>query len=278
MKHILIPTDFSHNSWNALEYALQFFRNISCTFYVLNIDEQCNSDVADNSILVKSKHKKVSVREKLNDLAYRIKNLTTNNLHQFIILEELGGFTDIIKKTVDDKKIDLIVMGTKGASGSETRIFGHNTSNVITKVPCNVLVIPEKTIIKSPNKIAFPTDFNLFYNYPILNSITEILELSSASLEVLHMSQTKSKFTSSQIINKTYLLDYLKELFSESHSFHNILGTDVKNSVINYIDENKIEMMTMLAKNINLFQQLFFTNSIEQSSFHSTIPLLVIHE
>jgi len=36
MKHILIPTDFSSNAWNAIQYALKLFKNEECTFYLLN--------------------------------------------------------------------------------------------------------------------------------------------------------------------------------------------------------------------------------------------------
>ena len=36
MKNILLPTDFSKNSWNAISYALQLFKNETCKFYLLN--------------------------------------------------------------------------------------------------------------------------------------------------------------------------------------------------------------------------------------------------
>ena len=38
MKNILIPTDFSENSWNAIEYALHFFSKSSCNFYLLHVN------------------------------------------------------------------------------------------------------------------------------------------------------------------------------------------------------------------------------------------------
>jgi len=169
-------------------------------------------------------------------------------------------------------------MGTKGASGIKASIMGSNTGNVITKIACNVLVIPDNYIAQKPSKIAFPTDFNLFYTYPILNSITEILEISNADLEVIHMSQSRPSFSNTQVINKAYLHDYLKEICTESHSFENILGKNIRETIVTYISENKIEMLTMVAKNLNLFQQLFFNNSIEQLSYETTVPLFVMHE
>ena len=37
MKNILLLTDFSENSWNAIAYALQFLENAHCNFYVLHV-------------------------------------------------------------------------------------------------------------------------------------------------------------------------------------------------------------------------------------------------
>jgi nucleotide-binding universal stress UspA family protein len=278
MKHILIPTNFSSNSWNALEYAVHLFTNKQCIFYILHVDELSNSDIHTNSLMVMTRPKRISSKEKLQLLFKKISNVYTNPLHQFIALEEYGNFVDLVRKTVEDKRIDLIVMGTKGATGLKASIIGSNTGNVITKIACNVMVIPENTIIKNPDKIAFPTDFNLFYTYPILNSITEILEITNAKLDVIHMTQSKPNFSNSQVINQAYLHDYLKELFTDNHSFNSILGENVRDSILAYIAENKIEMLTMVAKNLNLFQQVFFNNSVEELSHQTSVPLFVMHE
>lgn len=278
MKHILIPTNFSSNSWNALEYAVHLFANEKCIFYMLHVDELSDSDIQDNSLMVITSPKRISSKENLQLLFKKISSLGTNPLHQFIALLEYGNFIDLVKKTVEDKRIDLIIMGTKGASSIKTSIIGSNTGNVITKIACNVLVIPENTIIKNPSKIGFPTDFNLFYTYPILKSITEMLEISNAKLDVIHVTHSKPNFSNSQVINQAYLNDYLKELFIDKHSFNHILGKSVKDSILNYISENKIEMLTLVAKNLNLFQQVFFNNSVEELSHQTSIPLFVMHE
>ncbi|WP_421151084.1 hypothetical protein [Seonamhaeicola sp. NFXS20] len=35
-RKILLPTDFSDNSWSAVVYALKLFKNEFCTFYFIN--------------------------------------------------------------------------------------------------------------------------------------------------------------------------------------------------------------------------------------------------
>ena len=54
MKKILIPTDFSENSWNAIKYAVAFFKKTKCTFYILHIAS--TEDVVIDDALFKAEN------------------------------------------------------------------------------------------------------------------------------------------------------------------------------------------------------------------------------
>lgn len=47
MKNILLPTDFSGNSKNAIQYALKFFEGENCTFHILNSQKPTGYITAD---------------------------------------------------------------------------------------------------------------------------------------------------------------------------------------------------------------------------------------
>lgn len=278
MNHFLVPTDFSANSWNALEYAVRFMQNNPCTFYILHIGDLNRSSVNSNSFAFPTEKISPSLEEKLQLLFEQIRKLPINENHHFIALQEYGNFIDIIRKTTVEKGIDLIIMGTKGASGLKASIIGSNTGDVITKVACNVLVIPEKAQIKTPKETVFVTDYNLFYTYPILNSLTNILQMATSNFHVLNVSNGNAGLTLSQEKNKLYLRDYLKELFADTHTFHHIIDKNTKAAILDFVDDNRVDMLIMVAKNLNFFQQLLFGTDIEKLSFHTTVPLLVLHE
>lgn len=278
MNHILIPTDFSGNSWNALEYAVRFYKNDPCNFYILHIGDLRESSVESNSFALPIEKISPSIKNKLNLLFEGISLLPVNQEHHFIALQEYGSFIDIMRKTVQDKKIDLIVMGTKGASGIKASVVGSNTGDVITKVPCNVLVIPENAPTKMAKKIAFPTDYNLFYSHPILEALSKIMRTSKARLLVLNVTPDTFSLTKSQEKNKAYLQDNLAESFPKLCSYHHIAGKNITPAILNFVTDNEVDMVTMVAKNLNFLQQLLFDTAIEKLSFHTTVPLLALHE
>ncbi|MCM4173300.1 universal stress protein [Arenibacter sp. TNZ] len=278
MKNILLPTDYSNNSWNAMEYAVKLFRDVPCNFYILHVDPLIQSDLMHNSFAISTNTLDITLEDNLTYTHRLIQTISRNKAHHFITLHDYGNLIDIIRKTVLDKKVDLIVMGTKGASGIKGAIVGSNTGNAITKVPCNLLVIPEKAEPAIPENIAFPTDYNIFYSHSILEAMTKILRISKARLNVVNVSKPKVKLNTAQIQNMIYLQDYLLEVHEKSHTMHQLKDESVKSAIAGFVTSENIDMVIMVAKNLNFLQQLLLDTAIKKISFQTSVPLLVLHE
>ncbi|WP_452600400.1 universal stress protein [Pontimicrobium sp. MEBiC01747] len=280
MKNILLPTDFSENSWNAIKYALQFFSNEKCNFYILHVNRLTNLAVNDTPYITSQPVISVTyeepIKEKLKKTLKRIsETFSKNNNHKFYTLIDNNFFTESIRQQVEEKKIDIIVVGTKGATGLKKHIVGSNTGNIITKVQCNTLVIPENTTYKIPEEIAFPTDYALQYNIELLNPISEILNTFKAALRVLHISRKKVNLNTSQQNNKELLEDYFNE---HTSSFHFLTNKKVEDAIQCFVQSRDIDMIVMVAKNLNYFQKILFHPTVEEISYHTDVPFLVLHE
>lgn len=282
MKNILIPTDFSENAWNALKYAQQLYKKTKCNFYLLHVSDfidyranptslKINLDPQNNDLSVPSK-------AQLNDILRKIETTFSNNEHSYLGLHEHGFFLESIKKHIEEKKIDLIVMGTKGATGLRKRIIGSNTGDVITKVKCNTLIIPKGVQFSEPKEVAFPTDYNIFYSHKILEALSEMLRLSKGNIRVMNVSKINRQLTKVQAKNHEYLSDYLNEAFPKNSSFHTITNKNVNPAIQCFVESRDIEMIIMVAKNLNFLQQILFDSLVEKISFHTTVPFFVIHE
>ncbi|NNC70093.1 MAG: universal stress protein, partial [Flavobacteriaceae bacterium] len=217
----------------------------------------------------------IPAKKKLDLLIKQIKPQINSKKHKLISLIEYDFLINAIRKQVKEKNIDLIVMGTKGASGLKEVIIGSNTGDVITKVNCSSLVIPENAVYKPLKEVAFPTDYSLFYNIKTLRPLLRILHDTNASIKILHINKNKAPLNFDQIRNK----ELFKEFFAESNcSFHYLTNNKVEDAVQCFVESRDIDLIAMVAKNLNYFQQILFHNRIEKISYHTDIPFLVLHE
>jgi nucleotide-binding universal stress UspA family protein len=217
----------------------------------------------------------LEAKRSLELLLERIEGYTQNKLYKFVTIANYDFFVDGIKREVKDKKIDLIIMGTKGAAGLKKATMGSNTGDVIIKVQCPLLAVPENTKYKFPREIAFPTDYQTGYDINVLDRLIYMAELHGSVLRIVHISKKGEVLTKEQLKNKEFLHDYLRGL---DHSFHTLTGAKIEAAVQCFIESRDVDMVAMVAKNINFFQRILFKPRVEEISYHTDVPFLVLHE
>jgi len=280
MKNILIPTDFSENAWNAIEYALRFFSKSSCNFYILHVntlDEKGGRDMISThgDVEVADVVKKSSKQLLQQTIKRIIKRPYLNSEHRFYPVIDNNYIINSMRKHVTEKKIDFIVMGTRGESGINNSAIGRNTNNVITKVKCTTLVVPENAKFVNLKEIAFPTDFSFFYHAETLQPLANIVEANHAAVRALHINKIKAELNEDQKKNKEFLDDYFN---NQEHSFHFLTNNHIEGAVQSFVEKNQINLIAMLAKNLNYFQKiLFHLKTTPKVSYYTDVPFLVLH-
>lgn len=278
MQRVLIPTDFSENAWNATAYAMRFFHAQKLTFHFLHIAVSLqtieDSELHSAGLSAREGISK-EIKLKMNDWVKKIKVNYPNPKHTFeqSILE--APFVEGVRVYLNKNDIQFIVMGTKGVSGLKEMTIGSKTGAIITRVKCPILVVPEKARFKEPLNIGFPTDFNLLYRDKIINTLREIAEMHNSAIKVLRVAQTQKPLDNFQNNNRTILKEYLSEI---PHSFHVIEHPNLENALQLFISTMQIDMVAMIAKNLNFFERILFKPKVAKISYHVHIPFLVLHE
>ena len=180
MKRILLPTDFSSISLNAIDYAISMFKDSKCEFYLLNVyrvpymtnEELMENDAQQLAILEAEMYE--SSQKNLKKL---VSGFDKNENHAHHTVSDYNFFVNSVKQIVTDKGIDLVVMGTKGATGAKEIFLGSNTGDVLMKTDCNVIAVPENSVYKAPKEIVFPTDFKLRYEREDLAPLIELADI-----------------------------------------------------------------------------------------------------
>ncbi|GMN11754.1 universal stress protein [Croceitalea sp. MTPC9] len=279
MENILIPTDFSDNAWNAIEYATQVLKKDKCIFYILHVHPITKYSDGDVEMHMSSEElEKIFLKgseENFKRLRKKIERLPLNIKHTFHTQANYDFVTDRIKSEVSKKNIDLIIMGTKGASGLKSVSIGSTTGSVMTKVKCPVLAVPENAEYRRPKEIAFPTDYNLNYDARVLEGIKGFVLMNKSTIRFLYLSKVGEELTNEQRKNQEFLGEYFRGI---EHSFHIVTGKRLETAVQCFTESRDIDIIVMVAKNLNFLQRILFKPRVEKISYHIKIPFLVLHE
>ncbi len=276
MKNILLLTDFSKNSINAMRYALQLFKDDVCNFYVLHV-EISTSYMSDDLMLTgnqsiydalvkKSKHK-------LAKLITRLESEFKNENFNFEIIVDHDILTDAINQVITSKAIDLIVMGTNGVTGAKEAVFGSNTINIVRKVDCSTLVIPEDFKYRTPQEILLPLD-----TFDTLNgtAFTDLLTFSNRYCKKLHILRikTNNEDCTEALKDQDHIHYFLKKTNYEYYIVNNIPMEHVVNC---YTQTHPIDFTALLVQKESFFERFFIGSPTTKISDKMRAPLLIFH-
>ena len=281
MKNIPIPTDFSENAWNATRYAIELFKNEECIFHLLNtytpaiassrfMAASIDGGMLENGAQLCSKRGLQNVLERINkEYNYPKHSFKSGTSFSFLV--------DEINETVEEQGIDLIVTGTKGASGLEEVFMGSNTVRIIKLVKnCPVLAVPQYFEFVSPNEIAFATDFNRFYTQSELQPLRDMAKTFNAAIRIVHVQYEIKALTELQQFNLSMLRKYLGDIEHYVHTVSEL--NSISKTLEAFTKDLDIHLLAMLNYQHSYMEKMTREPIVKRVAFHTQIPLLVIPE
>lgn len=276
MKNILITTDFSKNANLAIDFVLNQFQYESCKFYMLHV-VKASSFISDDLMNMKPSSSLYSQiiadeKEKLEKEIERLTAKYNNILHEFLPIVDYDNFIGAVKQSIDNYDIEVVVMGTKGATNSIQKLFGSNTLRVIENIKIPVLAIPDSSKIKPIKRIVFTTNLNRNYSLNNLKFLVDFAEHYNCEVHILHISES-NKFTKDHENIKQQLDDIFK---NTSHELIDVSKAGFLATVLNYIEANRIDMFSMVSRRHSFFEKLFSEQKIEKIANHIDVPFLTL--
>ena len=270
MINVLIPTDFSENATCAIKYATHLYANIPCTFYFLHSTHMFNPESRTHITPNYIDQLHVQGLNKLENL--QLKYTNPNHIYKSILSKQKLSLA--VKKVIEEKNIELIVMGTKGTTAAREYFVGSTTVSVIKKIkPCSVLVIPNYYTFIAPKQIAFPTEYSRDYGEIELKPLLNLAQHFNAHINILHIN-TEPELSDIQEKNKALLQQYLIDF---KHSFHELLNISKKSETIeNFITTTNIDLLVMVNYKHSFIENILKEPVIKNLVFQPKIPLLII--
>lgn len=276
MKKILLPTDFSDNAWNAITYAIQLYKNEKCNFILLNtytpIVYQVEFMQSSEPQFQLMETIKETSKKRLQDLVEKIETEFPNLNHQFTTISSFNTLTSEISELYEGNVMDLIIMGTKGASGVKEVLFGSNTMHVLNNVKCPVIAIPSDFDFEKPHELLFPSDYEIDFKDQHLNLLIDIANLYNIRINVMHVHYGET-LTERQESNRKKLEEKFKGI---AHLFHNIKNKNIPEAITEFQIKTRINLLVMINNKHSFFENLFFKSNIKHIGFHLNVPFMVI--
>lgn len=275
MRKIIVPVDFSENSWNALKCAIQYFKYEKCDIYILHAyaDEVYNNTAVVSKELLeeyKQIHKE-QTEKALETTLKRIQEYYPNPKHNYIPMARFGSLLDEVNDFVELENIDIIVMGTKGKTNASDITYGSHTLQILKYVTCPVLGIPSEYTYERPSNIVFPSDFMVPYKKREMKLLSCLAKSYRSTIHLLHFSNYDT-LSLRQQDNKALIEYCLKE---NSIQYARRDYGPIGKSINTYVHNEGIEMIVMVNSRHSYMEELMNQSSIDTISLNSKIPLLV---
>lgn len=188
LNNILFATDFSEASRNALPFATALARRYESTVFIANVLEEIPvPSVPMDYLPPEIEREQATAAKRIDEF---LKNDCLRDLKTEVVIEP-GFIWPVLAKTVLDRKIDLMVLGTHGRGAIRRILLGSVAEEICRHAPCPVITVgphvrPIADDFDRVDKILFATDFSEGSTHALYYALA-FVEEHDARLILLHV-------------------------------------------------------------------------------------------
>ena len=277
MKRILVPVDFSTNSKKAFRYAVDIASRSGADIILYHLFRPLKASEAGVVFNVDEHNRRLQeiVLKRLQRLQKKVLADTNAN----VPVSAHVGRIPVVKNILDfadENYIDLVVMGTEGATGLKKITLGSNAAKIIQRAKIPVFLIPEKFKWKKPGKILFATAIHKSDNnaIPILSALSGIYnaEITMVNLRDPHQPETmkdKKQF-------ERHVSDMQKAFKDTRLGLLQIDTFSISKTIQHLYEEIPYDILVMIRRRKSIIQQIFVESFTKNMAFITGNPLLII--
>ena len=274
MKHILIPVDFSPEAISATRYALEFASHSASDLVLLTVFETPLLPPA--STFVSREMTEENAENRMEHAAIeRLKEFANEHIGnrvptRFVAIE--GKPASAIAHYTKEHALDLVVLGTKGATWWGDRFSGTVSSELMRRsdVPC--LIIPAGVSWNGLKNWVFATDLRSDET-AFFSQFADWGNRFEAHLTYLHIHRKGG------VEHEPHpALD----AFLSAHQSGNlgkvrIEGEHVQTALEEFIVDQHQDLLAVTTQTHTLLEQVFHSSLARHEALHGKVPLMVFH-
>ena len=267
MKTLLVPTDFSSNAASALDYAAAIANHFGSTILLVNTykaPRRADMFVSIDEFIRQDAQQQMD--EQIKRVGPELKNGAT--VETFLLQ---GEIVPTLLRFAEQKEVDLIVMGTQGASGLKEIFTGSITNGVMKQTNTPVMAIPSGYQYEPIKAIVFAVDEAGISHPGVTAVLVKLARAFEAKVHVFHQ----------DLGSKDEGIDPTVDIFLDSigHSFHYELDEQNINESINgFVEDYQANLLCMVRRQRGFLEEVFHVSATSREVFSSPVPLLILHD
>jgi nucleotide-binding universal stress UspA family protein len=267
MKTLLVPTDFSDNAAVALDYAIDLANHWNSRLIFVNAYHVATSAAVMVSVeSIMRADAEADMSQLLDTVRPRLHGEARAEGH-VMHGDAIGTVTYLCKK----EAVDLVIMGTQGASGLKEIFSGSTANGIIKHARVPVLAIPAGHVFTPFKTMVLAVDQAGLSSSSTLTPLLSLAKNYAAAVRVYHKDTGETDKG----------IDPIIEMFLESveHTFHYELDGDVMHERLHaFVDEYHADLLCMIRRQRSFLESLFHPSATTREMFKIRLPLLILQD
>ncbi|HTB31215.1 MAG TPA: universal stress protein [Bacteroidia bacterium] len=274
IKSILIPTDFSETANLAVAHGANMARLFNAKIYLLHsVETSAYAGGPGQPVLSEDAEKLYNMgQDQLNKVAEEIK--TTYNV-EVTPLTVSGKPAAGITGAVKDNNIDIIVMGTHGASGFEEFFIGSNAHKVVNLSPCPVISVQVTTKNLGFSHIVVPIS-NDMHSRQKINNVIELASKYNSTIHLLGLLETNDPTDDKKFELKLETVEHTLVKANVKYTKRLIRGHNPAVEAMKFSEEIGGDLIVIMTDHESDLTGMFLGTVAKQIVNHSKIPVMSI--
>lgn len=265
--NVLLLSDFSEVAINATHYALDLLREEKVAFTLLNIY------VPDpNASEEEKERKRKTTKARLKERVEKLRERSLDRPHRVNGHYSEDNLVNTTRDFLVKNQIDLLVMGAVGKDMRHSTILGDHTFEIISKIKCNILAVPEDVQFREIQRILMPIDTSVSLHSKNLQFLNESRFLQNTHLSVWESGNTIATEESSL---KTSAFDHLDQMEVDFLKLNDVESYDKRT----WMEvQKKYDVISLLAKNIKICSHITHSKYGFYLTAPNRLPIFVLHD
>ena len=279
MDRILVPIDFSEESFHALDLAYQMARKSNARLILLNVIEHPTGQ--NFSVLGDSMpgdfESNVYILQLIKKVKSDLNGIIEDPQYSDIDIRydiQVGNPYRSIASTIAEHDVELVVMGTKGSSGMDELLIGSNAEKVVRYAKCPVITVKSKVNITDITNIVFASSFTE-NNDKIIDHLKKLQKVFVGKLHLLKVN-TPNNFERDKV-SQELMQKFVDHYQVEDYTMNVYNELSEEDGILHFAADNEADMIALTTHGRTGLMHLLSGSIAEDIVNHAKRPVWTLN-